>query len=245
LSLDPKAVDYPNWSDYNYVLSNPVIFIDPDGREVTIHGKDAKATRSAIQKVTVLNISINDKGVLTAENPNNVRLNKLDKALFSAINDKGVNVNLFATGANGFESKDGDNRVIMVGGFDGSEVIDGKVETTQFFNLKQAEQVERSGLSEVGRDAAHEILESFSAGKNDPGGNANSGFKEAHKVAHKADRKATKLKSFQDKNGETGVISAGLRKGKKQVVITKSTDRAKTITKSNQEQIKQTSKNGL
>ncbi|MEZ4887903.1 MAG: RHS repeat-associated core domain-containing protein [Chitinophagales bacterium] len=32
LSLDPLAADYPSWSDYNYVLGNPVIFVDPDGK---------------------------------------------------------------------------------------------------------------------------------------------------------------------------------------------------------------------
>ena len=32
LSLDPLAVDYANWSAYNYVLGNPVMLVDPDGR---------------------------------------------------------------------------------------------------------------------------------------------------------------------------------------------------------------------
>ncbi len=35
LSLDPLAVDYPSWSDYSYVMGNPVIFIDPDGKNTT------------------------------------------------------------------------------------------------------------------------------------------------------------------------------------------------------------------
>ncbi len=32
LSLDPMAVEFPGWSDYNYVLGNPVFLIDPDGK---------------------------------------------------------------------------------------------------------------------------------------------------------------------------------------------------------------------
>ena len=34
LSLDPLAAEFPEWSDYNYVLGNPVMFVDPDGRDV-------------------------------------------------------------------------------------------------------------------------------------------------------------------------------------------------------------------
>ncbi|MEO0683567.1 MAG: RHS repeat-associated core domain-containing protein [Cyanobacteria bacterium J06649_11] len=32
LSLDPLAAEFPGWSDYNYVLGNPVRFVDSDGR---------------------------------------------------------------------------------------------------------------------------------------------------------------------------------------------------------------------
>lgn len=32
LSLDPLASDFPAWSAYNYVMGNPVMLVDPDGR---------------------------------------------------------------------------------------------------------------------------------------------------------------------------------------------------------------------
>lgn len=32
LALDPKAVVYPSWSPYNYVMGNPVSLVDPDGK---------------------------------------------------------------------------------------------------------------------------------------------------------------------------------------------------------------------
>lgn len=34
LSVDPLADMYQSWSPYNYVMGNPLIFIDPDGRSV-------------------------------------------------------------------------------------------------------------------------------------------------------------------------------------------------------------------
>lgn len=38
-SIDPSAESYPGWSPYNYVKNNPVIMVDPDGKDVTNHIK--------------------------------------------------------------------------------------------------------------------------------------------------------------------------------------------------------------
>jgi hypothetical protein len=36
-SVDPLASKFPAWSPYNYTMNNPVIMVDPDGRQVTIY----------------------------------------------------------------------------------------------------------------------------------------------------------------------------------------------------------------
>jgi hypothetical protein len=33
LSVDPLAADYAAWSGYHYVLGNPLVFVDPDGKK--------------------------------------------------------------------------------------------------------------------------------------------------------------------------------------------------------------------
>ena len=52
LSLDPLAADYPSLSDYSYVACNPIIFIDPNGKEII--WADNRRTRRLKKQITRL-----------------------------------------------------------------------------------------------------------------------------------------------------------------------------------------------
>ncbi len=46
LSTDPLQSDYPSMSPYNYVANSPIVYIDPDGERIYVHG-----TKKYVRKV--------------------------------------------------------------------------------------------------------------------------------------------------------------------------------------------------
>lgn len=59
LSLDPLAINFPNVSDYTYVLGNPIILIDPDGRNPVVSSFEEHVTNSRTAPISWTKKAIN------------------------------------------------------------------------------------------------------------------------------------------------------------------------------------------
>jgi len=240
MSLDPLAGKYSGWSPYNFVAGNPILFIDPDGKEVAIHGKDARATVRALNKKSSMKIKMGKDGLLIARGKAKT---EFDESLLRAINCRDIRVNLYTTRASHYISKDGTVHPILVGAYEGStdnrslmEVpkkhalnpdpmpdisVVGRVETKQYFNIEQARALEYDGSGSVGEHAGHEILESFFGGVNDPGGNHATGYDAAHKEAMGSDPDAAefdiKIQRYTD--GTNDILFENVKTGKRTTLI--------------------------
>jgi len=62
LSLDPLAAKYPSISPYAFVANNPILFIDPDGKKITIPEKSHQESLvKMINALSVVQYAINEK----------------------------------------------------------------------------------------------------------------------------------------------------------------------------------------
>ena len=82
LSVDPMSDKYPSMSPYNYCANNPVILVDPDGRDIYSILEDGsiilyKETKSTIDYYYWDEIQLNDDGKITNKHVAISRKNKL------------------------------------------------------------------------------------------------------------------------------------------------------------------------
>lgn len=87
LSLDAHATNYPSLSDYSYVAGNPVVFIDPDGKDIIIFSSDGtKLASYSSSGVTYFNDGISSNFVKQFEiardylNPHSTLLADVEKS---------------------------------------------------------------------------------------------------------------------------------------------------------------------
>ena len=148
-SVDPLSDKYPSMSAYMYCAGNPVILVDPDGREVWLTGEQVAATFKSLQQGTNLILSIDSKGKITATGD---ALNKNDQQLLDAINSTDVSVKI----QTGYGATNGHYN----GTTYNSE--NNTAESTNLVNIYGLQQSERKGAE--GSGIMHEVTEGFEMG---------------------------------------------------------------------------------
>lgn len=165
-SPDPLSDEFPEWSPYNFVKNNPIVYVDPKGlapQDVIINGENSKEALKQLNSSTSLRLKMDKNGKVTAKGKAKTAA---DKKLLSAINDKNVVVNVTATSSN--FTKDG--KWFVGGAFGGSKVNkDGKTVAEQTVNTDHTKTIDEFYGAEKGVSVLHEVLEAYVGAVDSPG----------------------------------------------------------------------------
>ena len=94
--MDQLAFKYNSLSPYNYVANNPLLYIDPDGREIKIHREKSNDGKVTIV-ITITGKLLNDSSTKYTQEQLDAYAERITNSLTSAFTNSGDNVS--------FESK--------------------------------------------------------------------------------------------------------------------------------------------
>jgi RHS repeat-associated protein len=173
LSVDPMSDKYPSMSPYNYCANNPVILVDPDGKEVFLLGELANiAYNQLVNRVQNLNFSFDSKtGKISATVKEGATLTDNEQHLLSAINDTDCKVKIKTVKAKQNESTAdiGDGMATNGGSFMGTMLIESeanvKASSLNIVEPNLLAALDTKECGSVGTNLIHEITEGFEACK--------------------------------------------------------------------------------
>ena len=167
LSVDPMSDKYPSLTPYAYCANNPVILVDPDGREVFIDGDMAmNAFNILVASNPNLQLTYNEENQklegVAGENP----LTEDEQKLLNAITSKNVVVNLEVSSSSVFQTAEGETLNIGGGGgyFLGNVLNDDKTMAFTRQGIDLPTLSTNFTPEDMGAVISHEITESYVGG---------------------------------------------------------------------------------
>ncbi len=210
LSLDPKAQKFVSLSPFNYVAGNPIVFVDPDGKEMIVSFKNKRAKNKFI---TIINNALEKQFKVTLTEMENgkqkVTFTQTEGGSYENLSKQGqafYDLLYPITGPDqhaSFEVVDGDKKTLN-GWFAGSQIDIGDINK---FN-------ERENLTKAGA-ITHEIVEQSKKGTNIEEAPHKTGIKAENQVnqtmtrsfsPEKRFKRGVKVKVRDDKTKKVGSI---------------------------------------